>query len=201
MPSTEAISSALEARLPHSVGPETAAKPPRAPLRMRHPEIGEAPDSDSEHDDTDGEGETTAVDDGSYADDNHVRKVLAREKPLPPITLANLHKNINVISTLAIAIVPCVAIYGALTTELKWQTAVWSVLYYFYTGLARLLISRLILFPFHLVLAGRASSPALPDDRASTYRTPALPSDEGGELDLGAVKLIFLTRRATVVLS
>ncbi|GAA5919031.1 hypothetical protein JCM6882_009685 [Rhodosporidiobolus microsporus] len=155
MPSTEAISSALEARLPHSVGPETAAKPPRAPLRMRHPEMGEAPDSDSEHDDTDGEGETTAVDDGTYADDNYVRKVLAREKPLPPITLANLHKNINLISTLAITIVPCVAIYGALTTELKWQTAVWSVLYYFYTGLG-------ITAGYHRLWAHRAYTASKP---------------------------------------
>lgn len=95
--------------------------------------MGEAPDSDSEHDDTDGEGETTAVDDGSYADDNYVRRVLAKEKPLPPITLANLHKNINVVSTLALTVVPALSIYGALTTELKWQTALWAVLYYFYT--------------------------------------------------------------------
>lgn len=133
-------SSALETSLPHSVGPESAtttAKPPRAPLRMRHPDftqndVLESSDSDAA---SDSEGETTAVDDGTYEDDNYVRKVLSKEKPLPPITWRNLHRNIQWISTLALTIVPLLSLYGALTTPLKWQTAVWSVIYYYFTGL------------------------------------------------------------------
>ncbi|GAA6038039.1 hypothetical protein JCM8097_007512 [Rhodosporidiobolus ruineniae] len=153
--STAAMATALEAKMPHAVGPEAAGKPARAPLRMRHPEMGEAPsESDSDREDSDGEGETTAVDDG-YADDNYVRKVLAKEKPLPPITLGNLYKNINVISTLAITVVPALSIYGALTTELNWKTLVWSVAYYFFTGLG-------ITAGYHRLWAHRAYTASLP---------------------------------------
>ncbi|GAA5856082.1 hypothetical protein JCM8547_002969 [Rhodosporidiobolus lusitaniae] len=135
----------------------SSSKPSRTPLRLRHPDLGEAPDSSSdEHDaDSSDEGETTAVDDGTYADDNYVRKVLAKEKPLPPITLGNLHKNINVISTLALTVVPALSVYGALTTVLKWQTAVWSVLYYFYTGLG-------VTAGYHRLWAHRAYTASLP---------------------------------------
>lgn len=63
-----------------------------------------------------------------------MRKVLAKERPLPPITLATLPQNIEVISTLALTIVPALAIYGAFTTPVMWQTLLWSVAYYFYTG-------------------------------------------------------------------
>lgn len=133
-----AVTSALAQALPHAVGPEAAAKPPRAPLRMRHPDMTHMPDSsESDQDVSDSEGETTAVDDGSYNDDNYVRKVLAREKPLPPITLGNLHKNIQWVSFIALTVVPVLSVWGALTTEVKWQTVVWSVLYYFYTGLGK----------------------------------------------------------------
>ena len=91
--------------------------------------------SDSDRDDnSDGEGETTAVDE-DYHDTNYVRKVLAKERPLPPITLSTLPQNIEVISTLALTVVPALAIYGALYTPLKWQTFVWAIVYYFYTGL------------------------------------------------------------------
>lgn len=135
--SDAAVTSALATGLPHAVGPETAkAKPARAPLRMRHPDMTAVSDSsDSEREATDSEGETTAVDDGSYHDDNFVRKVLAKEKPLPAITLGSLLQNIQWVSTLALTIVPMLAIYGAFTTPVRWQTALWSVLYYFFTGL------------------------------------------------------------------
>jgi stearoyl-CoA desaturase (delta-9 desaturase) len=129
------VTSALATSLPHSTGPEATKLDGRPPLRLRHPDLGEAADSsDSDQYGSDSEGETTAVDD-VVPEDNYVRKVLAKERPLPPITLKNLHKNINVISTLALTVVPLLSIYGALTTEVKWQTALWAVLYYFYTGL------------------------------------------------------------------
>ncbi|GAA6054310.1 hypothetical protein NBRC10513_006452 [Rhodotorula toruloides] len=153
-------SSALETSLPHSVGPESAtttAKPPRAPLRMRHPDytqtdVLESSDSDAA---SDSEGETTAVDDGTYEDDNYVRKVLSKEKPLPPITWKNIHRNIQWISTLALTIVPLLSIYGAFTTPLKWQTAVWSVVYYYFTGLG-------ITAGYHRLWAHRSYTASLP---------------------------------------
>ena len=62
-------------------------------------------------------------------------QTLARTKPLPPITWKNWHKEIQFVSVLALTIVPLLSLYGAFTTRLTWQTAVWSVVYYFYTGL------------------------------------------------------------------
>ena len=72
---------------------------------------------------------------GRHADDdwNYVRRTLAKEKPLPPITIRNVHKNINWISFIVLTVVPTLALYGAFTTKLTWQTAVWSVVYYFYS--------------------------------------------------------------------
>ena len=73
---------------------------------------------------------------GRHADDdwNYVRRTIAKEKPLPPITLKTLPQNINWVSFLALTVVPALAFYGAATTKLQWQTAVWSVVYYFYSA-------------------------------------------------------------------
>lgn len=92
------------------------------------------------------ENEETAVDDandnakssklqgGHNSDDwNYVRRTLAKEKPLPPITINNVLQNINWISFLVLTIVPALAFYGATTTPLTWKTAVWCVVYYFYS--------------------------------------------------------------------
>ncbi|GAA5821841.1 hypothetical protein JCM3770_005558 [Rhodotorula araucariae] len=156
---TAAASEALASALPHAVdGAASTAKPPRAPLRMRHPNYAEgdaAESSDSDREATDSEGETTAVDDGTYADDNFVRKVLAKERPLPPITLKTLPQNINVISTLALTVVPALAIYGAFTTELKYKTLAWAVAYYYFTGLG-------ITAGYHRLWAHRAYTASLP---------------------------------------
>ncbi|KEI42080.1 uncharacterized protein L969DRAFT_83942 [Mixia osmundae IAM 14324] len=73
----------------------------------------------------------TAVDE----DESYVQTTLAKEKPLPPITWQNWYKEINVISTLALTVVPMIAIYGCFTTKLTWQTALWSLAYYQWTGL------------------------------------------------------------------
>ena len=112
----------------------------RAPLRMRHPDFTKAgadaveSDSDDSLVASDSEGDHTAVDE-AVIEDNYVRKVLAKEKPLPPITLRSLWKEINVVSTLALTVVPALAFYGAMNVKLQWQTALWSVVYYFFTGL------------------------------------------------------------------
>lgn len=70
----------------------------------------------------------------SSEDWNYVRRTLAKEKPLPPITWRNVHKNINWISFLALTIVPVLAFYGAATVPLQTKTAIWAVVYYFFTG-------------------------------------------------------------------
>lgn len=107
----------------------------RTPLRMRGANHADtASDSEDSLVASDSEGETTAVDE-AVKEDNFVRKVLAKERPLPPITWRNLHREINVVSALALTVVPALAFYGALNVEVKWQTALWAVAYYFYTGL------------------------------------------------------------------
>ena len=118
-----AVSSALASSLATS-----DLKSNVAPLRMRHPDFTTTgtPESESSGDDySDGEGETTAVE--GLGDENYVRRVLSKERPLPPITLRNWYKEINVISTLALTVVPALAFYGAMTTKIRLPTFIWAV--------------------------------------------------------------------------
>ncbi|KAA1126433.1 hypothetical protein PGTUg99_012419 [Puccinia graminis f. sp. tritici] len=70
----------------------------------------------------------------------HIQCTLHKKKSLPPITWGNFYRGINMISTLALTIVPIrltpiLAIYGAFTTPLYCSTLAWSILYYYFTGL------------------------------------------------------------------
>jgi hypothetical protein len=67
--------------------------------------------------------------------DNYVSWSLKNQKPAPPITLGNLLQNIQWVSFIVLTVTPSLALYGALTVKLRWETAVWSVIYYFITGL------------------------------------------------------------------
>jgi stearoyl-CoA desaturase (Delta-9 desaturase) len=67
--------------------------------------------------------------------DNYVDYTLKNTKALPPITWNNLWENLNHLSLAVLIITPSIALYGALTTKLRWQTAAFSVFYYFVTGL------------------------------------------------------------------
>lgn len=98
--------------------------------------------------------EDTAVEEADV-DDNYVSKTLAKEKPLPPITWRNLHKNLNIISCLALTVVPALALYGAFTTPLSRKTFIWSILYYFFTGLG-------ITAGYHRFWAHRAYNASIP---------------------------------------
>jgi stearoyl-CoA desaturase (delta-9 desaturase) len=97
-----------------------------------------------------GEDEETAVD-----DDNYLERTLRREKPLPPITWRTFHKEINVVSTIALTLVPALALYGALTTPLLRQTLIWAVVYYYFTGLG-------ITAGYHRLWAHRCYNASLP---------------------------------------
>jgi hypothetical protein len=63
-----------------------ALQRPSIPLRQRHPDYTKTPNPQDDASDSDvysdGDGETTAVDE---LQDNYVRKVLAKTKPLPPM--------------------------------------------------------------------------------------------------------------------
>ncbi|KAF9014339.1 hypothetical protein BDQ17DRAFT_1270530 [Cyathus striatus] len=67
--------------------------------------------------------------------DNYVTHTLKTEKPLPPITLVNVHKEINWLSLSIIIGTPIMGIVGTLYTPLRWETFVFAVFYYFVTGL------------------------------------------------------------------
>lgn len=60
---------------------------------------------------------------------------LAPLQPLPPITCSTLFQNIQWVSFLALTVTPSIAIYGICTTDWQLKTAVWSLVYYFMTGL------------------------------------------------------------------
>ncbi len=67
--------------------------------------------------------------------DNYVAWTIKNQKELPPITFDNLFQNIQWISTAVLVVTPSVAIWGLLNVKLRWETFVWSVIYYFITGL------------------------------------------------------------------
>ncbi|KAF5371267.1 hypothetical protein D9758_004284 [Tetrapyrgos nigripes] len=67
--------------------------------------------------------------------DNYVSYTLKNIKPLPPITLRTLHKELEYISLVAIIVPPIVSLIGAYYVPLQRKTAIWSIIYYFCTGL------------------------------------------------------------------
>lgn len=67
--------------------------------------------------------------------DNYVSWTLRNQKALPPITLGNLFQNLQWLTVAILTITPAIALWGMFHVKLRWETAVWSVLYYFITGL------------------------------------------------------------------
>jgi stearoyl-CoA desaturase (delta-9 desaturase) len=69
--------------------------------------------------------------------DNYVAYTLKNQKPLPPITWDNWYKELNWLHFAILAGAPVVGFVGAYHTRLRWETAVWSVAYYYMTGLGK----------------------------------------------------------------
>nr|GAT54786.1 delta-9 fatty acid desaturase protein [Mycena chlorophos] len=67
--------------------------------------------------------------------DNYVSHTLKATKPLPPMRWSNILNELNWLSTIILTVVPAMTIYGSFTTKLRWETALFSVFYYFVTGL------------------------------------------------------------------
>ncbi|KZT11179.1 delta9-fatty acid desaturase [Laetiporus sulphureus 93-53] len=87
--------------------------------------------------------------------DNYVAWTLKHQKPLPPITWSNWWKELNTLSVAILILVPVISIYGVLNVPLCWQTAVWSFLYYFITGIG-------ITAGYHRLWAHRSYNAARP---------------------------------------
>ncbi|CAL1709075.1 unnamed protein product [Somion occarium] len=67
--------------------------------------------------------------------DNYVAWTLKHQKELPPVTLDNFVQNVNWLTCAILTLTPALAIWGAFHTKLRWETAVWSVIYYLITGI------------------------------------------------------------------
>ena len=67
--------------------------------------------------------------------DNYVSYTLKHQKALPPITWDNLMQNLNWLHVGILGLTPVLGFIGAYYTPLRWETAIWSVVYYFMTGL------------------------------------------------------------------
>jgi stearoyl-CoA desaturase (Delta-9 desaturase) len=66
---------------------------------------------------------------------NYVDHTLKNTRPLPPINWNNWWKELNYLSLAILTIAPFIALYGAFTTKLRWETAIFATFYYFVTGL------------------------------------------------------------------
>ena len=66
--------------------------------------------------------------------DNYVDYTLKNTKPLPAVNWNNWWKELNYLSLAILTITPTIALYGAFTTKLRWETAIFAAFYYFVTG-------------------------------------------------------------------
>lgn len=66
--------------------------------------------------------------------DNYVDYTLKNTRPLPPVSWSNWWTELNYLSLAVLIITPGVALYGSLTTKLRWETAIFAIIYYFITG-------------------------------------------------------------------
>jgi stearoyl-CoA desaturase (delta-9 desaturase) len=87
--------------------------------------------------------------------DNYVAYTIKTQKALPPITWQNWHKNINWLSFTILTVTPVIGIIGAMFTPLRWETLLFAVFYYYFTGLG-------ITAGYHRLWAHRAYNASIP---------------------------------------
>lgn len=67
--------------------------------------------------------------------DNYVSYTLKHQKSLPPISWDNWYKELNWLHVAILVGTPILGLAGSYYTRLRWETAIWSVVYYYMTGL------------------------------------------------------------------
>lgn len=67
--------------------------------------------------------------------ENYVSHLLRTTKPRPAITWQNFAGELNWFNVVLLIAVPVMGIIGACFTKLRWETALFSIFYYFFTGL------------------------------------------------------------------
>jgi len=83
--------------------------------------------------------------DDAHIPDNYIEYALRDSKALPPVTWGNWWTELNYLSLAILTASPSIAIYGALTTKLRWETLAFATFYYFFTGLGSYLASPILL--------------------------------------------------------
>ncbi|KZP14945.1 hypothetical protein FIBSPDRAFT_751122 [Athelia psychrophila] len=68
--------------------------------------------------------------------DNYIEYTLKKDKPLPPIQWANILNELNWLNVTVICVPPVIGAIGVCYTSLQWRTALFSVIYYFLTGVS-----------------------------------------------------------------
>jgi stearoyl-CoA desaturase (delta-9 desaturase) len=67
--------------------------------------------------------------------DNYVSHTLKTQKSLPPFSWRNISSDLNWLNVAILLLTPIFGIIGACVTKLRWETALFSVVYYYITGL------------------------------------------------------------------
>ncbi|KAF8723813.1 hypothetical protein AX14_009161 [Amanita brunnescens Koide BX004] len=67
--------------------------------------------------------------------DNYVEHTLKTTRPLPPISWENWYKEINWLSFTILTLTPVMGVIGAFFVKLRWETFLFSIFYYYVTGL------------------------------------------------------------------
>ncbi|KAJ7581517.1 hypothetical protein C8J56DRAFT_1102718, partial [Mycena floridula] len=67
--------------------------------------------------------------------DNYVQHTLKSTKPLPPVTLRNLYKELDYVQLFGLTASPLIGLWGIFNVPLQTPTLIWSIVYYFLTGL------------------------------------------------------------------
>lgn len=87
--------------------------------------------------------------------DNYVQHTLKTTKARPDFQWNNLFSELNYLNCAILIITPAIGIVGAIYTPLQWKTALFSIFYYYLTGLG-------ITAGYHRLWAHRAYNAGLP---------------------------------------
>jgi len=87
--------------------------------------------------------------------DNYVQHTLKTTKSLPPFSWANWRKDLNLLNVAILIFTPFIGLAGAMVTPLQWKTCLFSIFYYFITGLG-------ITAGYHRLWAHRSYNASLP---------------------------------------
>ena len=87
--------------------------------------------------------------------DNYVEHTLKTTKALPPFSWKNILNDLNWLNVAILILTPIISTIGACFTKLRWETFLFSILYYYITGLG-------ITAGYHRLWAHRSYNASLP---------------------------------------